>query len=200
MNNTIDLNDEEKAIIIDFMCCAIGEGCMGYGGLPNVSLHGYSNENIEEQLIIIAYKLGFTQIDIDLNLTKFEYVDFKSKITYPELTKEEKAIIVDFVSGAVGEGYKGEHNSSYDTYNINEKLATIAYKLGFLRKDIGVEEAVCKEPFSKNGISVKQEEKCYYSEERNSISIINSNEDYLEITFEEAERYFYNILIMKKDK
>jgi hypothetical protein len=199
MNNINELTDEEKMIVIDFICCSVGEGFMGYGGLPDIADHGYNNVNIEEQLIVIAYKLGFTQIDIDLHLTKYVNVDFKANIASPELNKEEKAIIVDFISCAVGEGYKGKYDEKYDTNNINEKLATISYKLGFLRDDIGISEAICEETFTKNGISVKRGEKCYFSEGKNDVSIINTKKEYLEITFEEAKRYFRNIMKVKRD-
>lgn len=195
MNNSNELTDEEKRIVIDFICCAVGEGFMGYSGLPNVVKHGYHNLNVEEQLIVIAYKLGFTQIDIDLRLEKYEHVDFKAKITSPELNKEERAIIVDFISCAVGEGYKGE----FDSDNIYEKLATISYKLGFLRKDVDITEAICREDFTKDGINVKKGEKCYFSEGKEDVSIINDNKEYLEITFEEAIRYFENIMATKRE-
>lgn len=196
MNNIKELTNEEKKIVIDFICCAVGEGYIGYGGLPSIDKHGYNNVNIEEQLIVIAYKLGFTHIDIDINISNYTNIDFKDEIIPSELTKEEKAIIVDFISCAVGEGYKGE----FDDDSIYEKLATISYKLGFLRTDVDITQAICKESFIRDSINIRKGEKCYFCEGKKNVSIINDNKEYLEITFEEAEKYFENILSTKRDK
>ncbi len=105
------------------------------------------------------------------------------------LTVEEKAIIVDFIACAVGEGYSGD-NDLYNNEGIDEKLVIISKKLGFSRKDIGIEHATCKVDFEKNGVKVQEDENLYYKENSRTVDILTKDKEYLELTFEEANKYF----------
>ena len=108
------------------------------------------------------------------------------------LTDEEKAIIVDFMSCAIGEGYKGG-GMPFNNGDIDEKLATIAQKLGFSRNEIGVDYIFCKHGFEKDGIKIKEDDKCFCVEFVDNIGVSAEGGKYLELTYDEANEYFHNV-------